>query len=661
VNRILYFLILFVNLNFYAFGEYSTELKNKIQAAKSASYVDSSSLFILGSEAITLANKLNEPNVAAEIHIYYGNHFFYKNNFQKAIEYFKKAAILAKKASAKSLERLADIRISFVKYETGNTLLAEDELLTFLKEAKNDKDYTNMVELYNLLGIISEEKSDVKGALKYYLEGLSVSEIQHLSYFPAVFANNIGLIKWSSGQKEEALHDFEKALLIAEKEKNSRLSSHIQLNLCMIKVEGNNPEQALKLFEEVIKYSKENKLPKELASNYLNLSSAFSNSNRTAEAMQYIDSSIVLLKSQDIYESELTKAYLTKADLFIRTNQLNEALKTLELVKKLTIQTKKLDDIYNYHFLKYQILEQQKNYQAALTEYLTYSNLKDSLNNQVNSKVIQELQQSFDIHRKEIELERERSKSLLLQESSENERLLKWVSIATGVVIIIILILILNNRYVRKLREKQQIFSSQLIENIDEERKRIAFDLHDDIGQSLSIIKSKISRSQQKEETNLQEVESSLSNVIEQTREISKKLFPSNIEKIGFIRSIALMMEAIQNSTQLVCSFDIPETIEDLTIEQKTHLFRIVQECTNNTIKHSGATGLKIEITEKNKEYQLTYQDNGKGIKTKNPSNGIGLRSLNERAKLLNGSVLILDEKNLKGFKLIIKFKPLKD
>jgi two-component system NarL family sensor kinase len=660
MKKIFYTTIIFLFTTVFGYSQYSNELKNKIREVKDASYTDSTKLFSLGEKTIQSSIEQNEKGVSAEINIYYGNHFFYKNNFAKAVEYYNNAASIAKKEDVKSLERLANIRISFVKYETGNTLIAEDELLTFLKEANNEKDYTNMVELYNLIGIIHEEKSDRKGALKYYLEGLSVSNIQNLSYFPAVFANNIALIKWSSGQKEEALKDFEKALIVAEKEGNSRLSSHIQLNLCMIKVEGNNPEQALKLFEKVIKYAKDNDLPKELASNYLNLSSAFSNSNRTVEAMQYIDSSIILLKSENIYESELTKAYLTKAALLIRINQLNEATKTLNIIIDLTKQTKNLEDIYNYHLLKYQIYEKQKNYKDALTEYLTYSQLKDSLNEQVNSKVIQELQQSFDIHRKEIELERERSKTMLLEESNENERLLKWAAIATGIVSIIILILILNNRYVRKLREKQQAFSSQLIENIDEERKRISFDLHDDIGQSLSIIKSKISRAKNKENTNLDEVETSLSNVIEQTREISKKLFPSNIEKIGFIRSIALMMETIQSSSQLVCSFDIPETIETLSLEQKTHLFRIVQECTNNTIKHSGASGLKIEITEKNKEYQLTYQDNGKGIKTKKSASGIGLRSLSERAKLLNGNIFILDEKNAKGFKLIIKFKPTK-
>jgi two-component system NarL family sensor kinase len=660
MKNIIYIFILVLGSCISVNAQYSIELKKMIREVKDASYTDSSKLFSLGAKTIEFLKQQGAIGAEAEINIYYGNHFFYKNNFPKAVIYFKKAVSIAEKSKAKSLERLAFIRISFVKYETGNTLVAENELKSFLKDAKTEKDYTNMVELYNLLGIIHEDNSDIKGALKYYLEGLSVAETQNLTYFPAVFANNIGLMKWSSGQKEEALRDFEHALDIAEKEGNSRLSSHIQLNICMIKVEGNNPEQALKIFDKVIKYAKENKLPKELATNYLNISSAFANANRFEEAMQYIDSSIVILKNDKSFEPALIKAYLAKANINIRINKLDEATKTLEIVFQLTNKTKNLEDIYNYHLAKYQIFEKQTNYQAALREYLNYSRIKDSLSEEVNSKVIQELQQSFDLHRKEIELEREHSKTLLLEESNENEKLLKWAAIAIGAVTIIILILILNNRYVRKLREKQQLFSSQLIENIDEERKRIAFDLHDDIGQSLSIIKSKIARSKLQDPNNIGELETSLSNVIEQTREISKNLYPSNIEKIGFTRSIALMMEAIQNSTQIVCSFDIEETIETLSLEQKTHLFRIVQECTNNTIKHSGASGLKLEIKEKNKEFNFVYQDNGKGIKTKKVSNGLGLKSLNERAKLLKGYIEVLDEKNLKGFKLIFNFKPTK-
>jgi len=69
VTRIIYLLFLIVSLSYSAFGEYSAELQKKIQAVKSASYVDSSSLFILGKQTIAFENKLNYLNVATEINL----------------------------------------------------------------------------------------------------------------------------------------------------------------------------------------------------------------------------------------------------------------------------------------------------------------------------------------------------------------------------------------------------------------------------------------------------------------------------------------------------------------------------------------------------------------------------------------------------------------
>ena len=641
------------------YGQYTDDLKKKTLEVKEASYTDSIRLFDIGNKVIELGKQTKQESVEAEVHIYYGNHYFYKLDLLPAEKHYLIAKKIAESTGRKDLKLLAEIRLSFLKFEKGNMLIAEDELKELLIEAQTQKDYTNVVEIYNLLGIISETNNDTKEAVKYYLEGLTTSELHNLTYFPAVFRNNLALIKWTAGQDKEALIDFEKALAIGEKEKNSRLCSHIQMNLCMIKVTHNNPEQAMKLFAKVIDYSKKNNLPRELASNYLNLSSAFSNAGRNEEAMRYIDSAIYILQKQGLKE-ELTKALLTKVNLTIEKKNLKEAKTILSTIEDLTKETHKLEDIASFHLMKYRVLDTEKKFEEALKEHLAYTKIKDSLNEQVNGKVIQVLQQSYDVQKKEVELERERSKSMLLEESNQKEKILKWIAIGTGLVVIIILALLLNNWYVRRLRKKQQAFSNKLIENIDNERKRIAFDLHDDIGQSLSIIKSRIVQKQHTEAKNLPEIEQALSTVIEQTREISKKLFPANIEKIGFIRSIALLVENVQHSTQLVCSFDISESIESLPLEQKTHLFRIIQECTNNTIKHSGASGLKIEILEKNKEFQFIYQDNGKGLSAKLSDDGIGLRSLKERAKILNGTLEFIDEKNSKGFKLIIKFKPTK-
>jgi signal transduction histidine kinase len=661
MKRLTYIFCLFYSLTCNA--QYADDLQRSISDVRNASYIDSARLFSIGEQTIRLARDRKEYGAIADVHLYYGNHFFYTRDFEKAEMYFIKAEKEAELYNNENIRLLANVRLSFLKFERGNTVVAEDELKLLLKEAGEKKDYTNQVEILNLLGIILETKNDLKGALKLYLEGLTISEVRNLSYYPAVFRNNLGLIKLYSGQAKEALSDFEKGLAISERENNKRLSSNIQMNICMIKVADNNPEQAIRLFAKVIEYSKNNHLPTELASNYLNLSQAFYGANRTDEALSYIDSAIYILEKHNL-KIELTKAYLGKTNTWIEAKNIKAAETTLKKVDSLTKITGNLEDMASSHQLRYQIRQAQKNIPGALEEYLAFSQIKDSLNNQLNSKVIQQLQHSFDVQKKEIELEREKAKSLLLEESGENERLLKWLAIGTGVVVVIFLGLILNNRYVRKLRQKQQAFSRQLIQNIEEERKRIAIDLHDDIGQSLSIIKSRIVQEQQLrtqtgDENKLENVDVALSQVIEQTREISRNLFPSNIEKIGLVRSVALMMESIQASTRLVCSFEITEAVEILSIEQKTHLFRVIQECTNNTIRHSGASGLKINISNRNNNYTLVYQDNGKGISGKTSSNGIGLRSLHERARILNGTIDISEEKN-KGFKLTIEFTPYK-
>ena len=149
-------------------------------------------------------------------------------------------------------------------------------------------------------------------------------------------------------------------------------------------------------------------------------------------------------------------------------------------------------------------------------------------------------------------------------------------------------------------------------------------------------------------------LETELSRVIEQTREISKNLYPSYIEKIGLVRSIARLMENVQSSTKIECSFDVTEKVEEFSLQTKTHIYRILQECTNNTIKHAQASALKISITEKNNEFTLVYQDNGIGISSKQ-KNGLGLLSIKERAKIINGSVNFEDKTN-KSFKLTLKF-----
>ena len=641
-------LILFSSL-FSSFSQQKEDISMLLKQVKEASYYDSARLFKAGENVIKIANELSNQAAVAEVHLYYGNYFFYTRNLDQSKKYFEQSLTESKKTDNSHLQVLAQIRLSYLEYEVGDKEIGLKELENLFLLSKKTKDYENLAELYNLLGIIKEETNKLQDAAKLYMEGLALSESKNLLYYPAVFQNNLGLIKYYSGQPDDAVEDFKRGLETAKKENNKRLISHIQINLCVFYVGKNKLNEATVILREVLRYFRENNLPEELASAFINFGAAFDN---PSAAIPYTDSAIVVLKKHNL-NRELTKAYLTKSDLLIQLKKDKDAFSVLEEAKLLAKKTGSLDDIASCYQLSYRIQTFRKNYKEALDAYTSYIQTKDSLDKNQTGKVIKEMQLKYNVQKKETELEKEKTKTIILEKINQEERFKRWLTVGIALTLLLVLMIAFYLRYLRKLREQQEHFSRQLIENTEKERLRIARDLHDDIGQSLSMIKSKISAG--KTETS-QNLEGELGRVIEQTREISKNLYPSYLEKIGLVRSVARLVENIQASTKLECSFEVADDVDQLPINTKTHLYRILQECVNNTIKHSGASALKISITKKNDEFELIYQDNGKGIEDQKEINGIGMFSIKERAKIIHGT-LHFNDKNQKGFKLILKFR----
>lgn len=643
-------LFFFIVCPFLSQAQYTDEIKRLLKEVKEASYYDSTKLFIKGQETIEKAMATEQKKAIAEVYLHYGGYFYYKQNIDRCKFYLKRAIITAKASRNKHIEMLASLRIVFMDYEQGTNSNGEQELYALLKESKLTKDYENYAELLNLIGIIKESKNELQKAAKLYVEGLSFSESHGIAHYPSVFRNNLGLIKLYAGQESDALIDFEKGMASAKKENDQNLVSHFQINICLIYIRTNRITEALKLFDEVIHYTRGNNHPRELASAFANLSTAFNNSGKPEIALSYSDSAIQVLKEHNL-QDELTISYLGKAEVLTGLKRYNDARKELTSAKKIIEKTKNHEAEANYNLSLYRIENEEKNYKKALDYFLKYQSIRDSSQQVSTAKIIQELQLKYNVQKKEIELEKVKSNYLLLEQKHQDERFFKWLSIGVSILILISVVGLISYFYSLRLREKQAQFSRQLIENIEEDRLRISMDLHDDIGQSLSMIKTKIASSKNNE--NEKFLESELSRVIEQTREISKNLYPSYLEKIGLVRSVARLVENIQNSAKLECSFEITDKVEKLSIGVKTHLYRIIQECTNNTLKHAQASALKISMSEKNNEFIFIYQDNGIGLTAKQ-KNGLGLLSIRERAKIINASVNFEDKLN-KSFKLTLK------
>ncbi|NRA11141.1 MAG: hypothetical protein HRT57_04195 [Crocinitomicaceae bacterium] len=207
--------------------------------------------------------------------------------------------------------------------------------------------------------------------------------------------------------------------------------------------------------------------------------------------------------------------------------------------------------------------------------------------------------------------------------------------------------------YFRSKQKRESEFSSALVNRLEEERGRIARDLHDGIGQSLIILKNKFNKIEGGAEGLSEELNENFSDTIEEVRSISRSLIPPELSRLGLKKSLNKMLKDVEFSAGIVVSIDIND-LDAIELEQpaEIRIYRIIQELTNNTIKHSEATSLKLEVINKESWFSIVYQDNGVGMapdKANGSADSVGLRSIQQRMGFLNGTVRF--DKPSKGFK----------
>jgi signal transduction histidine kinase len=344
---------------------------------------------------------------------------------------------------------------------------------------------------------------------------------------------------------------------------------------------------------------------------------------------------------------------LGRSNVELELSNFTESEKALMHADTIIRKNKVSESIPDYYYLYYLMYNKKKEYKKALDYHLLYTKAKEEVQLKLNTKALEELQLKYNVQQKEIDLEKEKTKSVLLEKSHQEEVYLRWILLSVAFIAIILVAVVFYLRYYKAIREQQAQFSRQLITNTEAERSRIAKDLHDDIGQSLSILKSKFTNKNQFENSDI--ISKEIERVIDQTRQISRNLFPSYLEKIGLKSAIAGLAEGVQNNNKIECSFEVADAAEKIPSETATHVYRIIQECLNNTIKHSKASALKISLTFDENVFILQYMDNGEWKKTSLKDPGVGLLSIKERAKIIKGNLQI-DENEIKGFKLTLKF-----
>jgi signal transduction histidine kinase/ligand-binding sensor domain-containing protein len=213
---------------------------------------------------------------------------------------------------------------------------------------------------------------------------------------------------------------------------------------------------------------------------------------------------------------------------------------------------------------------------------------------------------------------------------------------------------------VRQLERRQiiqQEFSRKLLESQEQERQRIAAELHDSIGQSLLIIKNRafLALSDLDEPENvkeqLEELSDSAADAIEECREISYNLRPFQIERFGLTKTLEGIFKRISEVSGIITTTEIDSIDNLFSAEAETNIYRVVQESVNNIIKHSAATRAALAIKKYDDKVEISIRDDGRGFDpngvniNENKRGGFGLMGIAERVRMLGGNCEIDSQK----------------
>ena len=236
-----------------------------------------------------------------------------------------------------------------------------------------------------------------------------------------------------------------------------------------------------------------------------------------------------------------------------------------------------------------------------------------------------------------------------------------YLAILAGVVVLAAIMgifLMKVNQYQRKKAAFHQEKIKVQFSYLDEERKRIASDLHDEIGSSLSYIKiqlQSIEDAGMMNDLKVRKCEDHIDQVMEKIRRTAFNLMPGVLQREGLAEALKDLVDLMTYRSGIHVKFQCTITGPDKG--KSLHIYRIAQEIMNNIMKHAKATLVTFTISETNHKIELHVSDNGIGFnknRAMKSRNGLGLHTITERAHLLKGKVYLTTEKN-KGVSYFIE------
>ncbi len=523
---------------------------------------------------------------------------------------------------------------------------------TCLKLAFKDKRTDLLSYYYNEIGNLEADFGNNAAALKNYLNALKYNT-QNYPTLNAKIYKNIGALYLSWKKFDVALNYYNTAYNLAVQANDGKIIADCLNNMGTVYEQQKEYTKAENAYNKAVSYYLKLNIYTNICITYNNLAILNKITGKFTQAANYYKLSVN-------YASKTKNDWLTAAignnlgNLLVEMGDLkngdiyiNDALKLAKKINANELVFEALDNLSTS-------ASKNGNYKLALDYYKKSALAKSEFINAENTKEVIELQTKFDVLNKEKKISL-LNKENVIQKLTINKRTTLLASLGIFFLLSLALSVLFFNRNKIKQQNilqqtiiKQQDLSTKaIIEAEENERSRIASDLHDGVGQLFSTVKMNLSGIQEqlifKEDYTKASFEKTILLVDEsckEVRSISHQMMPNVLLKLGLVSAVRDFITKV-DERRLKINLNVAGLANRLPTNTETVLYRVIQETVNNVIKHAQASVLDIQILRDSDGLSVMIEDNGKGFNATNINsfNGIGFKNLNTRIGFLKGTI----------------------
>jgi signal transduction histidine kinase len=589
-----------------------------------------------------------------------------------AKSYYRKALNLSKKIGFK----IGEIKFAHNYTYVLNVQGQFDSSLYFnLKAIDIAREIQDSVHLGKALlntGSVYRYLSDYETAAEYYQQGKLIFEKIGDEDMKGFILNLLQVMYSDLKLYDKAIEAGKEALDFYEKAADQRMVGTVLNNLGLSYSRMGKITEAIPLYQRVMLIGKETNDLNMQGSALLNLGDSFDQTNDYPKMEESYSQALDLFRQMEVKEGEIIALRgLSIVQLYRRnpTSALELALKSVDMASETEYPLERQKSLVQLSNVYFALQEITKARQAMKESAILADRL---VNEEVQSKTL-EIEKKYESEKQKsqiLKLEAENTAQLAI---NQQRRMVIWILVLLAVSLIVIGFLILRkNQHKHKLQlqrikeletEKQLTATEAVLKGEEQERSRLAKDLHDGLGGLLSGIKFSFQSMKGNlilTPENARLFERSLDMLdtsIMEMRRVAHNLMPENLIRFGLDVALRDFCENINQSGVIQIRY-ISIGLQGEEIEQTTaiSLYRIIQELVNNILKHAEAKQALVQLTKNGNLILLDVEDDGKGFEHSKMllSNGIGWANIKSRLEYLNAK-FTLDSSPGKGSSIHIE------